>query len=66
LVDIDARSPLYAQLLTTLANDVPDIPIWYDGETSAVSDRVETPAGPVDPSIPRFWWNLAEWTLAAR
>ena len=66
LVDLNARSPLYGQLLTTLATDVPDIPIWYDGATSAVSDRVQTPAGPVDPSKARFWWDLASWTLAAR
>jgi ABC-type transport system substrate-binding protein len=63
LVDLNARAPLYVQLETQLGTDVPDLPIWYDGATSAVSDRVATPAGPVDPSEPRFWWDLAHWTL---
>ncbi len=64
LVDLNARAPLYAQLQTTLATDIPDIPIWYEGATSAVSDRVQTPQGPAAPSEPRFWWDISNWTLA--
>jgi ABC-type transport system substrate-binding protein len=65
LVDLTARAPLYAQLAATLATDVPDIPIWYDGATSAISQRVKSPQGAVNPAEPRFWWDLANWTLSA-
>jgi peptide/nickel transport system substrate-binding protein len=63
LTSLEARQPLYAQLQAMLAADVPDYPIWYDGATSAISTRISTPNGPVDPSAPRFWWNIGSWTL---
>lgn len=62
--DPKARADLYAKLQQLLATDVPAWPIWYDTEASAIASRVHGPAGPLDPSVDRFWWNIESWTLA--
>ncbi len=58
-----ARTDLYGRLQDVLDRDVPAWSIWYDTEWSAVADRVRGPEGPIDPSRPRFDWDVASWTL---
>ena len=57
------RTDLYGRLQGLLTRDVPAWPIWYDTEWSAISERVRGPAGPIDPSVPRFAWDIASWSL---
>jgi peptide/nickel transport system substrate-binding protein len=64
-LDQTARKALYGQLQGLLNSDVPAWPIWYDLGWSALSNRISSPAGPIDPAAPRFWWNIADWKLGA-
>ena len=57
------RVALYAQLQALLERDQPSWPIWYETAWAGISTRVQGPAGPVDPSRPRYDWDLAAWTL---
>ncbi len=58
------RTRLYGQLSRVLEEDMPAWPIWYDTGWSAISKRVGGPSGPIDPSVPRYFWNVGSWTLA--
>jgi ABC-type transport system substrate-binding protein len=60
------RAADYAAIADLLAEGVPYWPLWYDTSTGAISERVQGPDGPVDPSRPRYDWDVASWTLADR
>jgi ABC-type transport system substrate-binding protein len=60
---VDLRGEVYRRLAALLDADVPAWPIWYDTAAAAISERVSTPAGPVDPGRPRYAWDLAAWSL---
>jgi ABC-type transport system substrate-binding protein len=62
-LDQGARKGLYGQLQDQLEKDEPAWPIWYDQAWSALSNRISSPNGPIDPGAPRFWWNVAAWKL---
>jgi ABC-type transport system substrate-binding protein len=62
-VDLEARRTTYGQLAGVLAQDVPAWPIWYDTAFSALSSRVTSPSGAIDPRAERFWWDLESWSL---
>jgi hypothetical protein len=38
--------------------------MWYDTAWSAIAERVLGPDGPIDPTHPRYAWDIASWTLA--
>ena len=56
--DTAVRADLYGRLQDVLDRDVPAWPIWYDTDWSAMADRVRGPDGPIDPSQPRFDWDV--------
>jgi ABC-type transport system substrate-binding protein len=62
-LDEAERAEAYAGIADLLADDVPYWPLWYDASVSAISTRVQGPDGPLDPSRPRFDWDVAHWTL---
>jgi peptide/nickel transport system substrate-binding protein len=62
-LDEAGRREAYADLADLLAEDVPYWPLWYETATSALSARVRGPAGPIDPGLPRYDWDVADWTL---
>jgi peptide/nickel transport system substrate-binding protein len=62
-LDETGRLAAYADLAELLAEDVPYWPLWYETATSALSGRVRGPAGPIDPGLPRYDWDVADWTL---
>jgi ABC-type transport system substrate-binding protein len=63
-LDEATRAAAYREVQDVLARDVPAWPIWYDAGWSALSDRVRSGDAPVDPTRPRYAWDLAEWSLA--
>ncbi len=63
--DQAARADLYARLQVVLDREVPAWPIWYDTEWSAISERVRGPEGPIDPTKPRYAWDVGGWRLAS-
>jgi peptide/nickel transport system substrate-binding protein len=60
----EERAAAYAQVRTLLDTDVPAWSIWYDTARAAISDRVQGPGGPIDPSVPRYDWEVARWSVA--
>jgi ABC-type transport system substrate-binding protein len=63
-LDETARAEAYAGVAALLADDVPYWPLWYDASVSAISTRIQGPDGPLDPSQPRYAWDVSSWTLA--
>ena len=63
--DRAARQQAYAQVQAVIASDLPAWPIWYDTAWSALSTRVRSGGGTIDPSAPRYWWDMASWTLGS-
>jgi len=57
------RVEAYAEAQTELGKLIPYWPLWYDSTTSAVSDRLRSPDGPIDPSVSRYDWDVSSWSL---
>ncbi|MEA2027307.1 MAG: hypothetical protein U9O18_11495, partial [Chloroflexota bacterium] len=57
------RTTAYAEVQTELEKLIPYWPLWYDSATSAVSERLRGPDGPVDPSASRYDWDISSWAL---
>ena len=64
--DIEERREAYAGIQELLETDIPYWPLWYDTATSALSSRIQGPAGAIDPSSARFDWDISSWTLRPR
>jgi ABC-type transport system substrate-binding protein len=64
-LDPAKRAEAYAGVQDLLAQDVPYWPLWYESAVGALSTRVRDADGPVDPSAPRFDWDISSWSLAA-
>jgi len=64
-LDPVVRAEAYAGVQDLLSQDVPYWPLWYESSVSALSTRVRDAHGPVDPSAPRFDWDISSWSLAA-
>ncbi|MBX3031322.1 MAG: hypothetical protein KF809_14335 [Chloroflexi bacterium] len=63
VVPIRERETIYAEAGARIAQRVPAWWMWYDTAWAAIADRVRGPDGPIDPSQPRYAWNVASWTL---
>lgn len=63
-LDEAERAEAYAGVQQLLDDDVPYWPLWYDAAVAAISTRVSGPDGPLDPSRPRYDWDVSSWTLA--
>ncbi len=57
------RTTAYAEIQTELEKLIPYWPLWYDSATSAVSERLRGPDGPIDPSASRYDWDVSSWAL---
>jgi ABC-type transport system substrate-binding protein len=57
------RVEAYAEVHAELQKLIPYWPLWYDSETSAVSERLQGPEGPIDPSLAGYAWDVSSWTL---
>ena len=62
-LDETERAEAYAAVQELLFDDVPFWPLWYDASVGAISARVQGPTGPLDPSQPRYDWDVSSWTL---
>ena len=58
-----ARAAVYARLDATLDADQPAWPVWFDAAAAAIADRVRIGEAPLDPTLPRYDWDLASWSL---
>ena len=59
----ELRTGLYGRLDAALDLDQPAWPIWYDTAVAGISDRVRVGDAPLDPTVPRYDWDLASWSL---
>jgi ABC-type transport system substrate-binding protein len=57
------RAEAYAGVQQLLTDDVPYWPLWYEASVAAISSRVRGPDGVIDPSRPRYDWDVSSWTL---
>ncbi|HEX5466448.1 MAG TPA: ABC transporter substrate-binding protein [Candidatus Limnocylindrales bacterium] len=62
--DTTARAHDYGQLQRLLAQQVPILPISWDSQAAAVSQRLHLGDDPVDPSRAGYDATRLEWTLA--
>jgi ABC-type transport system substrate-binding protein len=62
-LDESERVEDYAGVQELLADDVPYWPLWYEASVAAISSRVRGPDGAIDPSRPRYDWDVSSWTL---
>ena len=62
-LDETERAAAYAELQGLLEENVPYWPLWYDSAVSALSARVTDAAGTIDPSLERFAWDVARWSV---
>ncbi len=62
-MDQDARTEAYGLVQEELETLIPYWPLWYDSATSAISERVVGPDGPVDPAGSRYDWDVSAWSL---
>lgn len=54
------RMRAYAQIQALLAQDVPQIPIYYQSQLSAIDDRLQHFA----PNMITTTWNVEQWSLS--
>ena len=58
-----ARAEVYGRLDATLDADQPAWPVWFDAAAAGISDRVRAGDAPLDPTRPRYDWDVASWSL---
>jgi len=61
-----ARAEIYGRLGATLDADQPAWPVWFDAAGAGISERVRAGEAPLDPTRPRYDWDLASWSLLPR
>ena len=59
------RAATYRELQAHLAAEMPVLPLVHDLAYGAVSVRIRTAAGPVDPALMSYERGIDGWTLAA-
>jgi peptide/nickel transport system substrate-binding protein len=59
--DFSARAAAQARMQAILAEELPYEFLWADGHFLILSRRL---GGPVDPTSPRWLWNVEQWWLA--
>ena len=57
------RATSYASVNEEIEKLIPYWPLWYESETSAVSDRLRDKEGPVDPAESRYSWDVSSWSF---
>jgi peptide/nickel transport system substrate-binding protein len=65
-LDVAERTEAYAKVQGELAALIPYWPLWYDSSVAAISDRVRSRDGSVDPSQSRYDWDISSWSLRPR
>jgi ABC-type oligopeptide transport system substrate-binding subunit len=58
-----ARAEVYARLDAALDAAVPAWPVWFETAVAGISDQVIAGGVPVDPTQPRYDWDIASWSL---
>jgi ABC-type transport system substrate-binding protein len=59
--DFAARAAVQARMQAILAEQLPYYDLWADQHFLILNRRI---GGPVDPSSPRWLWNVEQWSLA--
>ncbi len=62
-MDEEERAASYASVNEEIEKLIPYWPLWYESETSAVSDRLRDKDGPVDPAGSRYDWDISSWSF---
>ena len=57
------RATSYASVNEEIEKLIPYWPLWYESETSAVSDRLRDKEGLVDPAESRYDWDVSSWSF---
>ena len=58
-----ARAEIYARLDAALDAGQPAWPVWYETAGAGISDRVRVGEAALDPTRPRYDWDVASWSL---
>jgi ABC-type transport system substrate-binding protein len=62
-LDERERAAAYAELQALLEENMPYWPLWYESAVSALSSRVTSETGPIDPAQERYAWDIARWSV---